>query len=142
MEDNAGYSREKYLEEILNRKHFDINGKKLNIPRKLADRIFKDRVEDLRSAKFFYKDDGTFWARTLGKYRYKPSALSNNVQNFVQHRLAQDFADTLQSAECVKGSPLDCSEINDIIMASQIALEDRNALQRRLQRDFYKSAKL
>lgn len=142
MEDNAGYSHEKYLEEILDRKHFDINGKKLNIPRKLADRIFKDRVEDLRSAKFFYKDDGTFWARSVGKYRYKPSALSNDVQGFVQRRFIEDFANTLQSAESIKGCPLDGSEVNDIVMASQIALEDRNAFQRRLQRDFYKSAKL
>lgn len=142
MEDNAGYSRESFLDEVINRRHFDINGKQLQIPRKLLDRIFGERVLDYKRTKIYYKDNGEIWATRCNSYRYKPSALSRAVTHKIQSRVAQDFAEQLQSVRCESSDEVVDSQVDYIVSLEQSSLENRDVFQRRLLRDFYKSAKL
>lgn len=129
------------IDEIIKRKHITVNGKDLHIPRKLSERIFGVPVEDYKRSKIIYKDNGEIWACTRGGYRYKPTALSRAVTDKVQSRLAQDFAEQLQSAESVKGSPLDGSEVDNIALLERSDCENRNVFQQRLLRQFYKNSK-
>lgn len=141
MEDNDGYSLGDRIDEIIKRKHITVNGKELHIPRKLSERIYGRCVEDYKRSKVLYKDNGEIWARTCGGYRYKPTALSRAVTDKVQSRLAQDFAEQLQSAESVKGDSLDASEVHNIALLERSDCENRNVFQQRLLREFYKNSK-
>ena len=140
MEDNAGYSREDLINEVIKRKHISINGKDLHIPRKLSDRIFGEPFLDLKRTKIYYKDNGEIWASRCNSYRYRPSALSCEVSRALQHRFIKNFADTLQSAESVKGSPLDDSEVNYFTSLEYSDFQNRASFQKKLYRDFIKKS--
>lgn len=141
MEDNAGYSQVKRIDEIINRKHVTVNGKQLHIPRKLSDRIFGTYQKEVRSSKEFLSNNDEIRVVYRDKYRYKPSALSRQVSRVVQSRLIKSFAEQLASAESVKGDRLDDSEVHNIALLEQSPVQDRELLQQRLFREFYKGSK-
>lgn len=141
MEDNAGYSQSERIKEIINRKHVTVNGKQLHIPRKLSERIFGIYEKEIRSTKQLVSDSSEIRFVYRDKYRYKPSALSRQVSRSIQYRFASDFAAKLVQAESVKGSRLDDSEVYNIALLEQSPLQDRESLQARLFREFYKGSK-
>lgn len=142
MEDNAGYSFGERVNEIIERKKVSVNGKRLHIPRKLSDRIFSERVKDIRSSKEFLCDNGEVRISYRDKYRYKPTSLSRCVSDTIQYRLLQDFDSELRSAEVFKGSSLDFGEVDSIVQVSISDLENREALQARFFRQGFQKAKI
>ena len=115
MEDNAGYSHDARINEIIKRKHINVNGKELSIPRNLADRIYGERTEELASSVILYKDDGTIWARKVGKYRYRPKEISKNVQKVVQDRLVSDYNEQFREARRTRMEEVDSSLVEQVI---------------------------
>lgn len=142
MEDNAGYSFEEHVDEVIKRKHLTINGKELHIPRKLSERIFGEPFLDLKRTKIYYKDNGEIWASRCNCYRYKPSALQVAVTHTLQSRLVKDFADKLQSVRSFCPDEVVDSEVDNLVFLEKSDLENRNVFQKRLLRDFYKQAKI
>lgn len=141
MEDNDGYSLGARIDEIIKRKYIQINGKQFSIPRNLSDRIFGERSEELASSRLLYKDDGTFWAREVLKYRYRPKEIQKNVQKVVQDRLVSDYNEQFRQAGRTGLEEVDSSAVEQVINLEQSDLQNRKVFQSRLIRDFYKQSK-
>ena len=141
MEDNDGYSKGELLDEINKRKKINVNGKQYHIPRKLSDRIFGEPCPDIKRSKIAFENGVPIWSNAQSACRYRSIPLARAASLRLLRQSAEDFAEQLQSASRFKGAPLDDSEVNDICVASSIVLKDRNELQSRILREFYKKSK-
>lgn len=141
MEDNAGYSQEQRIKLINERKFLTINGKKFSIPRRLYERIYCEKSEELSSSKLFYKDDGTLWARKVTKYRYKPTPLSRYASKALQDSLVSDYNEQFRPFRSEFPDEVVSSAVESVLRLEQNDLQNRKVFQSRLVRDFYKNSK-
>lgn len=141
MEDYAGNSLEKRLEQIVDRRKITVNGKSFALPRNLAERIFYRREKDLRSTRILYKDNGEIWVSYCNCYRYKPTALSSLLSSFISNRYVEDFAGQLPPFEGKSRDSLDDSKVLDVALAECSDLQNRGAFQAKLVRQFYQKSK-